>query len=902
MVAGSPVDGDRLAPAPRRLLGRDAEVASVRRLLDRTGAGRGGVLVVRGAYGSGRSALLDHAGSMWPGRTLRADGCEAESAVALAGLGQLLSGAATAGWDALIAEIREGRGPVLCLIDDAHLWDGASLEVIAGSAEVLHAVPVAVIMATEACREPDVLRSAPGLRLPPLDRDTAAGLLDDLPDLGLPPGRRRQVLDLAAGNPGALTALAWTAATDDPGSSFAESGLSTASALSAEGFEDHYRARVEELGPQAAELLDHIVCAGPDAPPSLLRRLADAGFVDLGRCRGLEESGLLGPGAGLAHPLVARAVRRVRPSWRLRAASGHIAGLTDDPREAVLQRAAATLGEDDGLADALETAALDARREGDHEWAAQALSAAVPLSSTGRARGRLLVLAAESRWNSARPDLVPGLVRRARAETVDPATRARALLINGTFAFVRGFPGEAQRCFVDGAETAVRCGDPVAFELLGRGIEAAWWFGRRDWTGELARLVERVGEPADPTRGFLHALLTGGELTTDGDLVGAAEPLRAAIRLSRALDEPRAAVLAADAALLVGDPEVACAEHLRAVESLKAAGRLSELPSALRMSALTDVWRGESASASAHAREAEETATLIGEDHPTPLGLSVRAHIAALLGDVDDCRDLATTALRVASDERIASAAASALWALARLELGLGDPEAAVNRLVRITDPSAEHTHPLVALFAAPDLVEAAVRAGRREVAVAALGPFEKWARAGSPWAAAVRPRLAALLGPADGADALFEDSVARLTREGPRFDEARTRLLYGEHLRRTRRRAQARGELERAIILLEEIGSRPWAEHARRELAATGVKVRSRTSDPSTLLTVRERQIAELVVAGASNAEVSARLVLSRKTVEYHLHKAYTKLGIGSRARLADALAAETGGPTDAG
>jgi DNA-binding CsgD family transcriptional regulator len=235
-----------------------------------------------------------------------------------------------------------------------------------------------------------------------------------------------------------------------------------------------------------------------------------------------------------------------------------------------------------------------------------------------------------------------------------------------------------------------------------------------------------------------------------------------------------------------------------------------------------------------------------------------------------------------------------ATWALADLELGFGRPDRALACHDSIVAQGGPAAHPLVALFAAPDRAEAAARAEQPAAAQDAHRAFATWStHANAGWANAIRERLAALVAEDYEAEAHFQAALDWHTRDPRPLAHARTQLLYGEWLRRARRRLDARHQLRRALAAFESLAAEPWAERARAELRATGETARKR--DPSTLdqLTPQELQIATLVSDGASNRDVAAKLFLSARTVEYHLYKVFKKLGISSRHELAALLSA---------
>jgi DNA-binding CsgD family transcriptional regulator len=263
------------------------------------------------------------------------------------------------------------------------------------------------------------------------------------------------------------------------------------------------------------------------------------------------------------------------------------------------------------------------------------------------------------------------------------------------------------------------------------------------------------------------------------------------------------------------------------------------------------------------------------------------ALLAALQGREDTCRSHADEALARAVPRGLRLQAASASWALALLDLGLNRPAAALARLETLAAGS-QTTHQVIALLSVPDLVEAAVRADQPNRAQPALAGFEQWAsHATPPWALALVPRCRGLLSAGAAADRHFAEALSLHSHSNRPFDRARTELLYGEALRRTRRRSDARVHLRAALTAFEQLGATPWADRALAELRVSGETARRR--DPSTLdqLTPQELQIARFVGEGATNREVAAQLFLSPRTIDYHLRQIFTKLDISSRAEL---------------
>jgi DNA-binding CsgD family transcriptional regulator len=221
--------------------------------------------------------------------------------------------------------------------------------------------------------------------------------------------------------------------------------------------------------------------------------------------------------------------------------------------------------------------------------------------------------------------------------------------------------------------------------------------------------------------------------------------------------------------------------------------------------------------------------------------------------------------------------------ALGLLELGLGRYDDALRHLEAVNPRYSAD-----AMLAAADLVEAAMRAGQPDRARAPFDRFRAWAEAvQQPWSHAIALRCEALL--ADSPEP-FEQAV-RLHEKATRpFERARTELLYGEWLRRARRRSDARTPLRSAMEIFERLHAKPWLDRARAELRATGESgSTSAPTAPALLdrLTPQELQVVRLAAEGISSREIAAQLFLSPRTVEYHLYKAYPKLGISSRKEL---------------
>jgi DNA-binding CsgD family transcriptional regulator len=315
------------------------------------------------------------------------------------------------------------------------------------------------------------------------------------------------------------------------------------------------------------------------------------------------------------------------------------------------------------------------------------------------------------------------------------------------------------------------------------------------------------------------------------------------------------------------------------------------LPVALNGLGIVQCCIGRLAAASASAGEGLELARQTGQENIACYQLALAARLAGLQARDDACQSLAVEALAVARDRGLRMQASMATWALGELDLARGRAEEALARLLAIErDPAIGH--PGVWLYALPHTVEAAVRAGESAVARSGLDHFGRWAEAcGSPWARPQLARLEALVAPDAGAEVHFEEALARHALGGGPLERARTQLLYGEWLRRQRRRVDARVQLRAALETLDSLDAVLWAARARNGLRASGETARKR--EPSTLdqLTAQELQVAQLVSQGTSNRDVAARLFLSPRTIDFHLRNVFRKLGVTSRHQLAPLL-----------
>ena len=902
------------------LRGRRDECAVLDRLLEEARAGSSGVLVVRGDPGIGKTALLDHAiASASDAHVLRAAGVESERELAFGALHQvcgpvlnrldclpgpqrealritfglsagaipdrLLVGLAAL---SLLSEVAEER-PLLCVVDDAQWLDRASAQALRFVARRLLAESVVMLLAS---REPsDAFTGLPGLLLGGLGEADARALL-----ASVIPGRvDADVVDRlvaeARGNPLALLELPRELSPTRLAGGF---GLPGAVSLRGQ-IEGSFMQRFEGL-PEDTRRLLVAAAAEPSGDPALLRRTAERLSVTDRALDPAESAGLLEIGVRVhfRHPLVCSAIYRAASSDERRRVHRALAEATDadnDPDRRAWHLAEAAAGPDEHVAAELEHAAARAQARGGLAAAAAFLERATALTPDPSRRAKRAVTAAQATYEAGGFDDALNLLANTDASALDDLQCAQVDLLRAEIAFASNRGRDAPSLLLRAARELEAVDPNLARATYLEALSAARFAGPLGGTtlvesSEAALAGPPLPESPRPPDLLMQGLAT---LSTEGYATAAPILRKALSAFRRETDLPpreaRWLSLACWAAVHLWDDETWTLLTARGLEWARDTGALTAMPLALSMVSYVHALSGELAAAESLLDEirAATEATGIAAHPYVPLW------VAALRGREAELAPLveSTVSEAVARGEGFALYVTEHVTAV--LYNGLGRYDVAVAALRRqAVDPTygGDSPRPM------PELIEAAVRCGEQRLAERALDRLMVTTRAsGTDWALGVEARCRALLSAGDDAENLYRAAIGGLARTRLRAELARAHLLFGEWLRRERRRLEAREQLRTALELFTSMGTEAFAGRAERELSATGERVRKRSVETRDELTAQEAHVARLARDGLSNADIGARLFISPHTVAYHLRKVFTKLDITSRNQLGGAL-----------
>ena len=906
------------------LWGRGQQCDALDGLLAEVRTGHSRVLVIRGEPGIGKTALLGYAAEAAQGfQVARAGGVESEMELPFAALHQLcgrmlgrldrlpgpqrdalgvafglragsapdrfLVGLAVLG---LLSEVAADR-PLLCLADDAQWLDQASAQALAFAARRLDAESVALVFGTRDHATEGDLAGLPGLALGGLPEAEARALLASAIPGRLDEQVGDRIIAESGGNPLALLELPRAVTTTELAGGF---GIPGAVPLSGR-IEDSFQRRVAPL-PEATRRLLLLAAAEPTGAPALLWRAAGQLGIPPAAAIPAESEGMLAFGARVTfrHPLIRSAIYRSASPAERRQVHRVLAEATDrqlDPDRRAWHLAQAAPGPDEDVASELECSADRAQARGGLAAAAAFLERAATLTLKPALRAERELAAAGAAAQAGAFDAALRLLAAAEAEPLDQLQSARGDLLRGQIAFASSRGSDAPPLLLKAARRLEPLDAGLARRTYLEALSAALYAGRFATGGGLREAAEaaRSARLAPQPPGAADLVIDGLVLLITEGYAAAAPTLRRALRAS-AVEHistehgVRWLWLGVFAAEILWDDEGWDLLSTGHVRRAREDGALGVLPVALSQRSALHLLEGDFDAATSLIEEAETITKATGNQRL----LAIQAALAAFRGREGQAFELAEISTKDATRRGEGAGLTFLTWTTAVLCNGLGRYDEA---LAAAQQAGADRHELLFSTWAAAEMVEAATRSGAPEQAVSALQRLADSTRAsGSDWALGIEARSRALVSEDETAERLFREALARLARTRMRLELGRAHLLYGEWLRRQSRRVDARAQLRTAHEMFAGMGADGFAERAARELRATGERVRKRTTDPPAQLTAREAQIARLADDGLSNPEIAAQLFMSPRTVEYHLHKVFTKLNITSRNQLHGALA----------
>ncbi|MFI5611647.1 AAA family ATPase [Amycolatopsis sp. NPDC051903] len=903
------------------LIGRRAECAVLDALVNDVRAGRSRTLVVHGEPGIGKTALLEHLAGAPGCRVVPGGGVQAEMEVAYAGLHQVCApllghlgelaepqraalGAvfgisAGPAPDRLLVSLAvlslfsaaADHRPLLCLIDDQQWLDRTSAQILAFVARRLGAEAVGLVFATrEAGRD---LAALPRLRVDGLRPADARALLDDVLPGPIDARVRDQLVAETDGNPLALLELPLSLTPAELAGGFGLPGATPLPGSVEEAFGRRYRALAEP-----ARLVLLTAASDPSGDPSLVYRAVAGLGIETGAATTAHEAGLADFGARIRfrHPLARSAVYHCAPpADRLRVHRA-LAEVTDpraDPDRRAWHRARAVPGPDEEVAAELAQSADRAKARAGLAAAAAFLQQAATLTPGPERRVDRALSAAQAELAAGALDATVDLLVLAEAGPANDFQQAQADLVRARLAFVTNRGSDAPLLLVNAARRLESVDPGLSRATYLDALLAAIFAGRLAGRGGDLLEVARAAGDAPPSRDDRRGpdlLLDGVAATVNHGYAAGLPVLREAVREFGAgltvEEELHWLYLASIVALRIWDDgawDTLSARHLRLARDT---GALSELPLALTSRSYLLLFSGDLVGAASLSDEVRAIEELTGSNL-APYGALA---LAAFRGDEPVARTVIRDAVGDVTNRGEGVGITFAEWATAVLCNGLGRYGEALEAGLR----AVEYDHdPGQLIWVYPELVEAAVRSDHHDLALDAQARLAAMTTVcGSDWALGIQVRGEALLAEGKAAGDRYRESLEHLGRTRMRVQLARTHLLYGEWLRRERRHLEAREHLRTAYARLEATGIGAFADRAARELRAAGSTVRKRV-DACRFdeLTAQETQIAAMARNGLSNPEIATRLFISAHTVQYHLRKVFAKLGVTSRAQLAQAL-----------
>jgi DNA-binding CsgD family transcriptional regulator len=908
------------------LQGRETEIALIDQLLDRIDQG-GSTLVISGAPGIGKSALLEEAKSRARelGITvLGMTGVLAEVHLVFAGLEQALrplmkqakslaphqrsallsafgmgndAAASPDIWLVALATLTllaggAGRKPILLIADDAQWLDEATRNVLSFVSRRLSSDPIVLLLAVREgfdlpFGDADTLRHV----IPPLGDADAARLLD-LQAPGLSRDLRSRLLREASGNPLALVELPRAIqAADDGGARWLPL---------TERLERAFSSRLPEL-PNATRTLLSVAAANDGTSPYEIMRASEVLFGETIRVDAFAPAvsakliELDASEVRFRHPLVRSAIHQAADLATRQRVHAALATIIEDRDRRLWHRTAATIGPDDELAAEHDLMAARAQRRGAVAMVIEILQIAAKLSSTAKARRDRLFQAAEFAVDLGRPKLLEHLLRGVEVDGTDELTAARVGLCRelsqppmvndpGKIPALVGFAGQAHAA---GAKD-------IAASLLWRAAQRCWWSNASSDVRENIQAAASQLELSELDPRFIAISAYDEPLRRGGEVYAKLKALsdrRGANPYIGRMLGSAANVLLGSTANVIGAFDLGVSFLAESSAEQRKHSRIGSLPRVLFAQAWAEMEVGDWVGAMREAEEAVRLAEETGGALWTAAATIVRAKLAGMQGDLEQSEAHAVQAERLAL-----SIGASFLLAMLQLArgiaaLGAGRHWEAFEHLRRLFAPADPAFNTGLQFFALADFVEAAVYSDRSQAARSVIDEIERVsAPKPVPWVETMLSYGKALVAADEDAERFFLQGLGPAAKNWP-FLRGRLLLGYGVWLRRQRRPANARAPLREARDIFDVLGASPWSNRAREELRAAGETSLRRTERICEKLTPQELHIAQLAAQGLSNKAIGAKLYLSHKTVGYHLQRIFSKTGITSRSGLGPIL-----------
>ena len=901
-----------------RLIDREGECRLLDQLLAAVRDGESRALILHGEAGVGKTALLEYLSERASDagcQVVSAAGVQSEMEFAFASLHQLCtpfldrlnaipkpqqdSLSTTFGLTSgpvpdrflvglavlsLLAEVA-ADAPLVCRVDDLQWLDSASAQVLAFVARRLGSESVAMVFGSRVTTAE--MAGLPKALVKGLADEHARALLGSVVRGPVDPQVRDEVVAETGGNPLALLELPQGMTAAQLAGGF---GLPGTLGLSA-SIEENFRRRAKDLSSEARRLL-LLAAAEPLGDTVLLWRAAGRLGISTTAAPPVEDAGLIvfGTRVRFRHPLVHSAVYQSASAQERRQVHAALAEVTDpelDPDRRAWHRAHAVLGPDEDVAAELERSAGRAQARGGLAAAAAFLERSVRLTTDPVLRAERTLAAAAANLQAGAFDNAFELLTTAEAEPLDDFASARVDLLRGQIAFASGLGSDAPPLLLKAAKRLEPFDLAMARETYLGAWGAALFAGPLAGAGDLVEVSRAALDLPRPVHSrVLDLLLEGLALLIIDGRAAAAPTLRQATRTFASADVPveerlRWGWLAHAAAAELWDEDTWNAITVRQTQVAREVGALEQLPLDLNSQAMTVTWRGDFPAAALLVAEADAVCEATG----SRMAPYAKMFLAALRGSEAEVAALTKSALEEAATGGQGVNVPYANWVTAILCNALGRYEEALSAALQATEYMPEL---FVSTWAVPDLIEAAARAGNTNVARDALERLSETAQAGgTDHGLGLEARSRAVLSEGEVADRFYREAVDRLSRTRLRPELARAHLLFGEWLRRERRRSDARVQLRTAYEMFEAMGMEAFAERTRRELRATGETARKRSVETNRDLTPREAQIATMARDGLSNAEIGTRLFVSAHTVDYHLRKVFNKLAISSRSQL---------------